>query len=251
MLISMLLSDMDLKYKLIYIALDLVVIIVSLSFHEWGHAFSAHKMGDDTARNLGRMTLNPLAHIDPIGLLMLLVIGFGWAKPVPVNSRNFKNYRRGEFIVSFAGIFMNLILALIAAMFTAVLAVIDCKAIGAPVTAQTVRLIAGMFGTGNSSYMIYMLLYMLGITNCALAVFNLIPVYPLDGSHIFDLLFGKLIGIKALNWLHQNGRLILYIFLGLSMLLSRVWDFSIVGGAADWLFNNFIALFSLAAGLFA
>ena len=69
------------------------VILISLTLHEWGHAYAAYRCGDPTARDLGRLTLNPIAHIDPIGFLSLLLLGFGWAKPVPVNSRNFRNYK--------------------------------------------------------------------------------------------------------------------------------------------------------------
>ena len=251
MLISLLMSDMELKYKVIYLLIDLIVIIVSLSIHEWGHAFAAHKNGDDTAKNLGRMTLNPVAHIDPTGLLMLVVVGFGWAKPVPVNPRNYRNYRRGEFIVSFAGIFMNLILALIAALAVTIVAVFDCKAYGVPATAENIRLLATLKGTAEYSAVFYMFLYMLGITNCALAVFNLLPVYPLDGSHIFDLVFGRLLGAKALMWMHKNGRFILIGFLVVSMFLSRALGISIIGGAAEWIYGRFVALFSLGAGLIA
>lgn len=91
-------------------------ILISLTFHEFGHAYAAYKMGDPTARNLGRMTLNPLAHIDPIGFILLVLFGFGWAKPVPVNPRNYNNFKKGEIVVSLAGVTMNLILAVVGAM---------------------------------------------------------------------------------------------------------------------------------------
>lgn len=236
MLISLLMMDLDIKTKLIYIAFYLIVIIVSFSIHEWGHAFAAHLNGDDTARNLGRMTLNPLAHIDPIGMLLLLIVGFGWAKPVPVNPRNYRSYKKGEFMVSFAGIFMNLVLALIAALVTAILYSVQWSA-----------LLEGRMV--NIPENVYMFLYLLGIVNCSLAVFNFLPVYPLDGSHIFDLLFGKLVGIKVTNWMHNNGRIILYIFFAISILLSRVWGISIIGGAAEWIYDKFESLFFLIFGL--
>ena len=249
MLISLLFSDMELKDKLIYLAIDIIVIIISLSIHEWGHAFAAHKNGDDTAKNLGRMTLNPIAHIDPLGILLLFVVGFGWAKPVPVNPRNYRNYRRGEFTVSFAGIFMNLLLALFAALAAVVLAVIDCNAFGAPVSAENIAILSRAMGEAVIPYPIYMFLWMLGVTNCSLALFNLIPVYPLDGSHIFDLLFGRLVGAKALMWLHRNGRYVLYGFLIISAMLSRTAGISIIGDAASWIYNGFTALFSFLARL--
>ena len=89
----------------------LPAILIGLTVHEWAHAYAAYRLGDPTARNLGRMTLNPLAHVDLFGFLMLLLVGFGWAKPVPVNPRNFKNYRRDDIIVSLAGIFTNVVIA--------------------------------------------------------------------------------------------------------------------------------------------
>ena len=89
-------------------------ILVALAFHEWAHAYAAYRLGDPTAYNLGRMTLNPLAHIDPWGFVMLALFRFGWAKPVPINPRNFKNYRRDEIIVGLAGVVTNLLLAFVA-----------------------------------------------------------------------------------------------------------------------------------------
>ena len=225
MLISMLLSEGDILTKLKEIGLYLIAIIVSLSVHEWAHAFAAHLNGDDTARNMGRMTLNPIAHIDPRGLIFLLLIGFGWAKPVPVNPRNYKNYRLGEFTVSFAGIFMNLVLALLAALAHVLYAFIVLRKGGEP------------------SMNLVMFFDIFGVLNCALAVFNLIPVFPLDGSHIFELIFGKLVGAKVLNWIHRNGMFILYGILLLSVVLSYTANFSLISDAATGLFSLFIKLF--------
>ena len=88
-----------------------LVVVVVLSLHEFAHAFVAYKCGDPTAKFSGRMTLNPLRHFDPIGMLMFAVVGFGWAKPVPINPNNFKNYRSGTFWTSAAGIIMNYCMA--------------------------------------------------------------------------------------------------------------------------------------------
>ncbi|MBO6061600.1 MAG: site-2 protease family protein [Clostridia bacterium] len=226
MLISILTGSGDLVYKLTYLGLYLIAIVLSLSVHEWAHAFVAHLNGDDTAKIMGRMTLNPLAHIDPAGIVLLLLIGFGWAKPVPVNSRNYKKYRLGEFTVSFAGIFMNLVLAFISAFaFVAV-------------TASAIRK-----GQEPNQYLV-LFFNMMGIINCALAVFNLIPVYPLDGSHIFELIFGKLIGYKALSWLHRNGRFLLYGIFILSYLLYRTTGVSPVSSVANGIFGAFVDLFA-------
>ena len=251
MVLSMLTSGLDFTSMLMYIVLDLIVIIISFSFHEWGHAYAAHRMGDDTARNLGRMTLNPMAHIDPMGMLLIFVAGFGWAKPVPVNPRNYRNYKKGEFIVSFAGIFMNLMIALVAALLSCAFAMYDLSLSAAPMNSVLVKGLCFLQLKAELPTMLYTFFYMLGATNCALAVFNFLPVYPLDGSHIFILIFGKLISPKALLWIQKNGRIILYVFLGLSILLSRVFGISIIGDSADWIYDKFVSLFSLAAGLFA
>ena len=230
MLIQTLLGEGDLRTKLIYAGMYLIAIVLSLSAHEWAHAFVAHLNGDNTARNMGRMTLNPLAHIDPAGLLMLLIVGFGWAKPVPVNSRNYRNYRLGEATVSLAGIFMNLLLAFVSAGLAVLFAVL-----------------ARTRGELPNQYL-QLFLDIMGIMNCALAIFNLLPLYPLDGSHIFDLLLGKLIGPQAVMWLHRNGRFLLYGFLILSVVLSRVSSFSLVGTAASWLYSVFWNLFASFVG---
>jgi len=231
MLISVLLSGGSLVDKLIYVAMFIIVIVVSLSFHEWAHAHAAHRMGDDTALAMGRMTLNPAAHIDPLGFLMLLIVGFGYAKPVPVNPHNYKNYKKGEFTVSFAGIFTNLIIALISAFLYVGFCYYEYKA---------ERVLPDN---------LYQLLWLFGIINCSLAVFNFIPIYPLDGYHIFELLFGKLLGAKAVMWVRNNGTYIFYGFIALSIVLSRAFGFSLVSSASSWIYNRFLDLFDLLFGL--
>lgn len=231
MLISILMGEGDLISKVIYILLYLIAIVISLSFHEWAHAHAAHRMGDDTAMMMGRMTLNPLAHIDPMGFLMLLIVGFGWAKPVPVNPRNYRNYRVGEFRVSFAGIFTNLVIAFVSALLYISFSVYEYKT-GAVLPD-----------------MLYMFVWMLGMLNCALAVFNLLPIFPLDGAHIFELIFGKVIGTKAINWIHNHGNLLLLGLFGLSFILSRVFGVSLVADVANWIFTKFLSLFNWIANL--
>ena len=248
MLISILLSEGDLSFKLIYVAMYLIAIVISFSFHEWAHAHAAFRNGDMTAFNLGRMTLNPIAHIDPIGFLMIVIVGFGWAKPVPYNSRNFNNFKRGEFQVSLAGIFMNLIIALFSALVLTVLALIDIHSYGIKPSYELILGFSGMAYAGVVPYMVYLFFYILGILNVSLAVFNFIPVYPLDGSHIFDLIFGRRFP-KAVLWTHNHGRIILYVIFGLAFVLSR-FGISIIGGAADFVFGLFQKLFALVGFLF-
>ena len=256
MLFSLLTGEGDIITKITGLVFYLVVIVVSLSFHEFAHAYAAHRMGDDTARNMGRMTLNPIAHIDPIGFLMLVLVGFGWAKPVPVNSRNYRNYRKGEFIVSFAGIFTNLIIMTASALILTVLAVCDLKAQGLIVTSGSIfnmacygdSVLQTLFGISHAiPERVYTLFLYFCYINAGLAIFNFIPVYPLDGSHIFDLAFGKLLGAKVVYWLHKNGRYVLYGILILSYLLSR-YGISPLSWAMTFVAEGIIKLFTLVFG---
>ena len=135
----------------------------ALSFHEFAHAWMAEKCGDNTAARMGRLTLNPMAHLDMMGSLMILFVGFGWAKPVPVDGRNLRNPRTDMMKVAAAGPLSNLLLAMVAGM-----------------------VLRFMNGTGLLTDSIFILLIYFTRINIALAVFNLIPVAPLDGSQIFS-----------------------------------------------------------------
>jgi len=149
------------------------VLLYSLALHELGHAWVADRVGDKTARNLGRITLNPLKHLDPLGTLLLLVAGFGWAKPVPIRPGNFRNYRVGVFLVSVAGVVINFLIA-IAALFALV-------ALGT--TLGNIRDIFPQPGGTIGDPLRYGL-FVAAQINIVLAVFNLIPVPPLDGSKV-------------------------------------------------------------------
>lgn len=138
---------------LVNILVSLVAIAIAISVHEFGHAYSAHLLGDDTAKMNGRMTLNPAQHVDPIGLITLILFKIGWAKPVPVNPSNFKNYKVGNLIVSLAGVVANVIIAII------------CVIINKNVHMYAINLIA----------------YMTMLYNLGFAAFNLLPIPPLDG----------------------------------------------------------------------
>lgn len=158
----------------ISLLLSLPIVFISLSVHETAHGFVAYKLGDPTARNYGRLTLNPIKHIDPIGFVCMLFFGFGWAKPVPINTRYFKKPRRDMALTGVAGPISNLLLAVIFALllrlvfvFCSPLALVD------PVT--TVDFLW---------YFLWQML-MLGMRiNITFAVFNMIPIPPLDGSRL-------------------------------------------------------------------
>ena len=166
-----------------------VVILMSLTVHEVSHGYAAYKLGDPTAKNAGRLSLNPLKHLDPIGALMLFIFGFGWAKPVPVNPYYFEGDRRkGMMMVSFAGPASNLLLAFILIAIYSI----------------------GHFGTLSYAYsMTGLILYRAITLNVYLAIFNLIPIPPLDGSKILAGILPQATAYKFLNTVGQYGFLIL------------------------------------------
>ena len=172
-----------------------ISLIFSLCFHEFSHSFIALKLGDDTSYRLNRTNINPMNHLDPIGTLMIFFVGFGWAKPVPVNPYNLKNPTKDMMKIAFAGPASNLILAFIS------------------------LLLIKIFSSGDSVFMIFYYI------NLALAVFNLLPITPLDGSQIFNPIIYKF-NPKAANFLAQYGSQILFglILFGLFTGYSLLWN---------------------------
>ncbi len=153
----------------------LPVLLLSLSLHELSHGYASYMMGDPTAKNAGRLTLNPLAHLDPIGALVLIMTRrFGWAKPVPINPRYYDNPRRDLMLVSFAGPASNLALAAFFAIIINIMPLITGQSL--------VGLLYGM--RGNTMIIIVNFLYLAIMINISLAIFNLLPFPPLDGSKI-------------------------------------------------------------------
>ena len=180
----------------------LPILIFSLCFHEFSHGYIAYKLGDHTAARNGRLTLNPLAHLDPIGSLMILFVGFGWAKPVPVNPVNFSNPRVDMMKVAFAGPASNLLLAF---------------------TGGLMMRLVNIVGLLQSELFIQTLYYFI-LINISLAVFNMIPVAPLDGSQIFGNMISK--NNPELAWkLQMYGPKIL---MGI-ILIGMVTPFSVLG----------------------
>lgn len=169
------------KDSIISILLSIPVIIFALSFHEVSHGYIAYKMGDPTARNLGRLTLNPLKHLDLLGTLSMLVFGFGWAKPVPINTRNFKNSRVGMALTGIAGPISNFILGVI----SCILFSISNTAYFYVLLNQKSESIVSVI------YTVTLLFYISAILNFGLMAFNLIPIPPFDGSRFFYLFLPK------------------------------------------------------------
>ncbi len=166
MLFSILRGASGVEVVILFLA-RLFVVFCTLPVHEYAHALVADKLGDKTARLSGRLTLNPMAHIDILGAVMILFVGFGYAKPVPVNPRNFKNPKKGMALTALAGPFANILMAIIF-MFLSNL--------------------FSLFGSSIFVQAFYIFFTFAASINIGLAVFNLIPIPPLDGSRVLELL---------------------------------------------------------------
>ncbi|MDD6799318.1 MAG: site-2 protease family protein [Firmicutes bacterium] len=162
------------NFDIIGFLMRIPCILIALSFHEFAHAYSAYKLGDTTARSFGRLTLNPIKHLDLFGTLCMLLFGFGWAKPVPINSRNFKNPRRDIPLTALAGPVMNFLLCFIGVLIFRI-SIAIYTAIGFNVSSFMLD-----FETISLNFWTIFL-----TLNVYLGVFNLLPVPPLDGSRIF------------------------------------------------------------------
>ncbi len=202
----------------IYLLSLLAVIFIAMPIHEWAHGFVSTKLGDPTPRYQGRLTLNPLAHIDYIGALAILVVGIGWAKPVQVNPRYYKNAKWGMALVALAGPVTNLILSLIAMILYYALSLIDFTIIN----------------------IIAVFLYYISLISVSLAIFNLIPIPPFDGARILFAFLPQKYYFKIMQYER-------YIFIGLMALLlldSRL-KIGIISGTIGNIVN---VVFSLIKG---
>ena len=164
-------SGQSFLQSVLNIILMIPSILIAFTFHEYAHALVAYKLGDDTPKHQGRLSLNPLVHIDIIGFLMLLFLDFGWAKPVETNPRAFKNYYKDDLKVSIAGVIGNLVAALLASIILAGLIIINNK-------------------SDSMVIILNMVIYVIE-TNCLLVFLNLLPIPGFDGFYVLRDLFPK------------------------------------------------------------
>lgn len=205
---------------IINIFIKLIIIFCVLPIHEYAHGLAAKKMGDNTASAYGRLTVNPLAHIDPLGAIMIFLVGFGWAKPVPINPRNFKDYKKGVAITAFAGPFANLICAAVGILLN--------KLINNGFVILVNSNPESAFALAETLSYIVLALNLFSQINISLAVFNLIPIPPLDGSKILSCFASY----KVNNFMSRNQT---YIYYGFILLLV----IGVLDGPLSWLINIF------------
>ena len=198
-------------------------VLITLSIHEYAHGYAAYKLGDNTASSLGRLSLNPLRHLDPFGALCMLFFHFGWAKPVPIDPRNFKKPKKDFAITALAGPLANVILAFISAFF--------------------LLLLSGLFKYSDNAFLnslmsnTLLFIYLFHSVNIGLGIFNLLPIPPFDGSRILNVLlpekmyfrlmkYERYIYLGVLGWLFLGGSVYSFLmsigFIASSPVLSAI-----------------------------
>ncbi len=213
----------------------LLAMLIALSVHECAHAFAAYKLGDDTARLSGRLTLNPLSHLDPLGTLMFVIVGFGWGKPVPVNPNNFEHPIRGSAITALAGPLSNLILAFLSFVILGLTMHVlpgadDVMMLGRGAYEGSIftRFVVDFFQTSL-------------FVNLALMAFNLIPIAPLDGSKILQAFIPASAEDTYDAYLHYGPYILLAIIVGERLIgfdFLTPWISTII----NWVLTAFTAL---------
>jgi len=214
--------------KLISILFSIPCVLIAITFHEFAHGYAAAKLGDPTAESLGRLTLNPLKHLDPIGALCMLFFRFGWAKPVPVNVRYFKKPRRDMAIVALAGPLVNIVLSFIGMLLFRILSAI---------LLSSGVMTSGGFAANALSMTLTFLMYFFQL-NASFAVFNLLPIPPLDGSRIVSIVLPPKLYFRIMQYEK-------YIVLGVLILLY----IGILDGPLSFLVNALLTGMDALIGL--
>ena len=219
--------------------------LLAISVHESSHALSALWLGDDTGKRMGRISLNPLRHLDPVGFVMMVVAHFGWAKPVMVDSRRFKNQKLGMALTALAGPVSNVLLALIFGFAY----LLSFRLAPRSVQVDWYLFLVGGVSSGSSGVLFYLIRFFMAglVLNSGLAVFNLIPVPPLDGSKILAIILPDRTYAKLMRY-ERYGMLIL-----IALLFTGVLDKplnTLVSGLMDGVISVARPLAEAVAGLF-
>lgn len=218
-------SSLSIGEKLLYILVIAFCVLLSLSIHELCHGLVAYWMGDKTAKYSGRLSLNPLHHLDPFGALCLFLFGFGWAKPVPVNPWNFNNKKGGMVLTALGGPISNFLLAFLAQVGVAVLG--------------NMRFASDASFSFQLANVCYMICYYLVMLNLGLGIFNLIPIPPLDGSKVLNAVLPARTYFKIMEY-ERFGFIALIILINLPFfnhLLMMIEQVVLAG------YNNIIGIF--------
>jgi len=221
-------SNSDALYVFILVAMQISALLVALPVHEWAHAFVAYKQGDSTAKFAGRMTLAPFKHFDLFGFMFLLLFGFGWAKPVPIDERNFKHPTRSGILVALAGVAANFIQGTI-------FIIISCALTRFFPNYATQW---GIYG-----YALKAFLYYVTVINFVLVFFNILPIYPLDGFRVVETLSSP--HNTFVDFMRRYSTIIMFILILLTYVFEIYFQYT-AGGTIDgltWLFTKFFALF--------
>jgi len=227
-------SGLTVPEMVIYGCILLIVLVFSLSIHEFMHGYVAYRMGDDTARLQGRLTMNPLAHLDPIGSLMMLLAGFGWAKPVPVNYSRLTRYKNRSVsirLVSIAGVTSNFIVAFISYILYIAITIIGWKT---GLISLYSKIGSTMSFGGTLLLVLQLLMYYFYFFNLSLMAFNLLPIPPLDGYHFLE----TFIPYKYRQMVAQYERYAGLVLLAL-IIFGSISGYSPLGSLIGWIRTPF------------
>lgn len=228
MLIDILRSSGSIPEKLMTLILMVVTVLFSLTVHEVAHGYVAYKCGDPTARNLGRLSLDPRKHLDPIGTIAMLIIGVGWAKPVPVNSRYFRHPKRDMALTAAAGPASNFIMAFFATFFYLIF-----------FKMYAVMMVDGKTGFAlNAVYILAIFFSTFYQLNLSLAIFNLIPIPPFDGSRLAFVFLPTKYYFAIMKYER-------YIMIALLLLLCSGFSFGLISTITGFFSNLFIRFWTL------
>ena len=223
--------------------LNLPILLMAFSVHETAHGYIALKLGDPTARNLGRLTLNPIKHIDPIGFISMLLFRVGWAKPVPINTRHFKKPRRDMALTGAAGPISNLLLALIHLLILRLVMLFFANAFYEDAFAFLLRDPSAVYKGSLSFTFASLLVYILElgvIMNISLAIFNLIPIPPFDGSRIFYVFLPQRLYFGVMKY----ERIIMLVMMVL-------FFFGFLSGPLSWILEHLLDGMYFISGMYA